>query len=36
MQATRLLLKTNKKSILIKAGAISDSVRLKLHAFILE
>lgn len=36
MQTTRLLLKTSKKSILIKAGAISDSIRLKRHALIWE
>lgn len=36
MQATRLLLKVNKKSILTKASSISDSVRLNLHALILE
>lgn len=36
MLATGLLLKANKKSILIKSGTISDSVRLKLQALILE
>lgn len=36
MLATGLLLKANKKSILIKSGTVSDSVRLKLQALILE
>jgi len=36
MPATALLLKASKKSILLKAGTISDSVRLELHALILK